>query len=69
MKRKDKYPIKTVRVDELTRGRNTKSEGQVWVLDCPACGETVRILENEATDKPCECGFIWHIVLYGMGVK
>lgn len=61
-------PIKTVRVDELTKGA-MKDFGQVWVFDCPECGQTIRCLQNCEDYRVCECGYTWHIELYATGVK
>jgi len=69
--RRQKYPIKTVRVDKLIRiGRYEKEERQVWILDCPQqCGETIRLVEFGDIYKKCGCGFTWHIELFALGVK
>ncbi len=70
-KRNIKKPIKTVRVDELTKGMKTDfGFGQVWIFDCPQCGETIRCLESgKEPYEICGCGFAWHIELFATGVK
>ena len=57
---------KTIRVDKLTKGAITDF-GQVWVFDCPQCGETIRCFEKDY--EVCKCGYTWHIVLFATGVK
>jgi len=47
--------------------RHDNELGDVYIIQCPKCGDTIRYIEFLRTDTTCSCGLTWSAWIEAVG--